>query len=687
MKKKILSLAIAICMVAAMLPSMVFSAGAEETTNASETGTEYKIVYTFSTNAEGYTDGKAHGNENPIDNAIGFEDTKGMWSGFAEAADFNVQIKGGLYIPTTQTATWYALKIWVPVTNYYKVSFVKWGQANTNTTYGIGDVYLFKQTESTEKLDNTNINSVLIEGNKLFNDIDYVGTGTAVQAGTAINEYLVKGEYIVIFNATKANKNAANIDAYRQSPAFLILSTAGAENDHQKYFEAGGTNEGIDTPIYTGTVELDKTELTVDDEPAKATAKVYKLADGYNELKNVKHTKTLVEDESIITFESSNKNVATVDSDGNITAVGPGTTEITAMLTDGTYGSTIPATLTVTAPEEDEQFTNEFTGENGYTKDENKAFEENTKATVNVYTATLGGTESAAKVESVNRGEIFTVEADDKTSEGLTFLYWVKGLSDKKQILTRDRTLKFIPTVEASHIIAVYEPINGATVSDESFYNANGQLLTVVNITDDGKMPSLPSMTGYGTASAWVQYGTDEEFAAGADAPTENLMFVAKYGEPTETYTINVENGTGDGNYTYGQKVTCTAEVPDVKVFKCWTKTVGDVTRIISLDEEYTFNAWESCTITAVFADEEPVFTGNKFSIILREMTEKVGGNTAYMAEFVGLEKAVEKGIKFGTKRVAMTTDAAQFTVVDDTTETDVTGYAILSDGTVIYDK
>jgi len=693
MKKKILSLAIAICMVATLLPSMVISAGAEETTNASETGTEYKIVYTFSTNAEGYTDGKAHGNENPIDNAIGFEDTKGMWSGFAEAADFNVQIKGGLYIPTTQTATWYALKIWVPVTNYYKVSFVKWGQANTNTTYGIGDVYLFKQTESTEKLDNTNINSVLIEGNKLFNDIDYVGTGTAVQAGTAINEYLVKGEYIVIFNATKANKNAANIDAYRQSPAFLILSTAGAENDHQKYFEAGGTNEGIDTPIYTGTVELDKTELTVGDEPAKATAKVYKLADGYNELKNVKHTKTLVEDESIITFESSNKNVATVDSDGNITAVGPGTTEITAMLTDGTYGSTVGATLTVIAPEapeEDEQFTNEFTGENGYTEDENKAFTE-AKTKANFYSAVVGGTvemneTTLLKADTdVALGTQYSYTAPEK--EGFIFRYWAKALTDEKLIVTRSATVKFMPTTETTNLVAVYEPENGATVTGESFYNANGQLLTDVKISAE-KMPPLPSMTGYGTASAWVQYGTGTEFAEGADAPTENLMFVAKYAEPTETFAINVEGGSGTGNYTYGQEVSCKANVPDGMVFKCWTKTpVGGTAKIISLDEEYTFNAWESCTITAVFADEEPVFTGNKFSIILREMTEKVGGNTAYMAEFVGLEKAVEKGIQFGTKRVAMTTDAAQFTVVDDTTETDVTGYAILSDGTVIYDK
>ena len=200
-------------------------------------------------------------------------------------------------------------------------------------------------------------------------------------------------------------------------------------------------------------------------------------------------------------------------------------------------------------------------------------------------------------------------------------------------------------------------------------------------------MPALPSMTGYGTASAWVQYGTGAEFEAGQDAPTENLMFVAKYADPTTTYKIDVVDGTGEGSYTYGTEVICDATVPEGKVFKCWTKTVGEVTRIISLDEKYTFNVWEACTLTAVIVDEEPVFTGNTFSIILSTMAEAVDGNTAYIAEFVGLRDAVEKGIVFGNKRVAMTTDAAQFTVVDDIGNVDVTGYAILSDGTVIYDK
>ncbi len=691
MKKKILSLAIAICMVATLLPSMVLTAGAEDTTTtASLTGTEYRLLYTFNTNVDGYTDGTEHTDENPIDDAIGFEDTKGMWSGFAEAdSNFQPQIKGGgLYIPTKKNTTWYALKIRVPITNYYTVTFVKYEQKNTNTTYGVGNVYFLKETDAYKTLDNTNIADALETGDKLFESVNYVGNTTATYAlgGTKYNQYLEAGEYIVIFNATNPNEAAAEgaEDAYRQSPAYIVLSTANAANTKATLTK--------DTKIYTGTVTLDKVELEIGGEQAHATTAVYSVADGYSGVRSFAHNKTLVT--TGITFKSSKESVATVDSDGNITAVGPGTTEITAILTDGTYGSTIPATLTVTAPEEDQQFAEEF-GEGTYETDSTPAFiaptEGKATTTVNTYTAVIGGTNSTVTKHTVNLGEEFSITADEKDSDGNVFRYWALGLFENKKVLTRERTLKFMPTVESKHVIAVYEPENGETVTGESFYNANGQLLTDVKITDN-KMPPLPSMTGYGTASAWVQYGTDEEFAEGADAPTENKMFVAKYAEPTTTYAINVVNGTKTGNvsYTYGEEVTCTATVPDGKVFKCWTKTVGDVTRIISLDSTYTFNVWEKCTLTAVFADKTPVFTGDKFSIILREMTEKVGDNTAYMAEFVGLGDAVEKGIQFGTKRVAMTTDAAQFTAVNDingVVDANVKGYAILPDGTVIYDK
>ncbi|MBQ6697928.1 MAG: Ig-like domain-containing protein [Oscillospiraceae bacterium] len=649
---------------------------------------EYRIIYDFGNGNNGGSAIPATipgTSTKPTTNDIAYTDTWGLWEYHASAGAVSGQVQGNrsdLY--TTSTNTWYALKIRVPVSNTYKITYVKY-QYKANGGYGVGDVYFLKLTDELRQLTNDNVSSAMSVDNKIFADVDY--DQTANNAGTALVGTLSEartldaGEYIVVFNATGRSKANTSGTGYNQSPAAIILSTSGAQNT------TNGSVYDKDTPIYTGTVAVNKSKLLIG-ENSNAEATIYTVADAYYAgTRNYGNNKKAITTDMI--FESSNPSVATVDeTSGEITAISEGTTVITAELTDGTMGSTVGAILMVVKP--DEQFTNEFTGENGYTEDENKAFTE-AKTKANFYSAVVGGT--------VEMNETTLLKADTDvalgtqysytapTKEGYTFRYWAKALTDEKLIVTRNATVKFMPTTETTNLVAVYEPENGATVTGESFYNANGQLLTDVKISAE-KMPPLPSMTGYGTASAWVQYGTGTEFAEGADAPTENLMFVAKYAEPTETFVINVEGGSGTGNYAYGQEVTCTAEVPTGKVFKCWTKTpVGGTAKIISLDEEYTFNAWESCTITAVFADEEPVFTGNKFSIILRKMTEKVGGNTAYMAEFVGLENAVEKGIKFGTKRVAMTTDAAQFTVVNDTTVTDITGYAILSDGTVIYDK
>ena len=73
--------------------------------------------------------------------------------------------------------------------------------------------------------------------------------------------------------------------------------------------------------------------------------------------------------------------------------------------------------------------------------------------------------------------------------------------------------------------------------------------------------------------------------------------------------------------------------------------------------------------------------------IILDELTVEGTTNKAYMAEFVGLDRAVEKGIMLGTKKIAMSSKDNQFTVINDTDATDIKGYAILTDGTLITDK
>ena len=57
------------------------------------------------------------------------------------------------------------------------------------------------------------------------------------------------------------------------------------------------------------------------------------------------------------------------------------------------------------------------------------------------------------------------------------------------------------------------------------------------------------------------------------------------------------------------------------------------------------------------------------------------------MAEFIGFENAVEKGIMLGNKRYAMTTERSQFTIVNDENASEIKGYAIFKDGTIVYDN
>ena len=494
MKKRLLSLAIAICMVAAMLPTMALTAGAEgETYN--------KFVYRFTSYPYGYADNDTQTWYDPSsDEGITYYESYGMISyrdsnniTYTNArADARLEITFGtsrkdgenVVYENTDNA-WIAFDINVPVSDCYNIVYTG-GARLSDSAYG--DAYILSGDENLTDIETAKQNGIKLPRRYVnkgtvskYQDlpISYLSSSlcTAGNDPTIGSIYLEKGTHTLLLTCiTTADGTTSGTDmaSNKIHPVSLTLESATIPE-----------NATLSTP-YTGVVSLSKDIVSLQDtEPVIATAVAAYIPDG-----TVAYTKTkTITKITDLTFTSSNESVATVEN-GSIVLKSEGETVISARKTGdiSSPNGILPATLTVTAPEEDQQFAEEF-GAGTYETDENKAFGENTEATVNVYTATLGEAASEVKVESVNRGEVFTVTAEDKTEEGLTFLYWVKGLSDKKQILTRDRTLEFIPTVEASHVIAVYEPTSGATVSGENFYNANGQLLTDVGIKDD-KMPS-----------------------------------------------------------------------------------------------------------------------------------------------------------------------------------------------------
>ena len=283
--------------------------------------------------------------------------------------------------------------------------------------------------------------------------------------------------------------------------------------------------------------------------------------------------------------------------------------------------------------------------------------------------------------ESDDDGDgIYTISTE-KTVGDYSFLYWAKGLSaDKKNKVVSDAlSFDYKPTEGNNWLIAVYAMEDSETASAE-FYDANRQLLYstdsgTVTVTDSTiTIPALPSHPGLGQATHWELAGDEEtEYGVGENTTAEfsgTMIFVAQYDNGVETVTVN---GT---EYDYGTPVTCTANTPEGKTFKGWIKNVNGKNELVSTSSVYKFLAWEDCRVEPIYSDDAESF-GSAMKIVLDDFA--VGNGTAIMAEFIGIENVVEKGIMFGTTKIAMTGDGNQFTITADEAGT-YTGYAIVED-------
>ena len=240
-------------------------------------------------------------------------------------------------------------------------------------------------------------------------------------------------------------------------------------------------------------------------------------------------------------------------------------------------------------------------------------------------------------------------------------------METEKRIISFSNVLeKYVPdSTGITYLIAVYE--GDITDTTNEYYNLNGQL-----IAKQADAPAdLPSIPGLGTAEGWKHCNSNiyvAEYAVAA--PTANITITAG-----DNCTLNKTE-----KYAYGEKVTCTASGEGT--FKCWKKN----DEIVSIDEFYTFHAWEDCTVEAVYEDH--YYTGSNMKIII-DSFDIDNGVKGVMAEFIGLDSAVEKGIRFtdskgNETKIPMTTKDSQFTVTADKTGTYV-GYAILKSGDNAY--
>ncbi|MBQ2741873.1 MAG: hypothetical protein IJF32_03630 [Oscillospiraceae bacterium] len=290
----------------------------------------------------------------------------------------------------------------------------------------------------------------------------------------------------------------------------------------------------------------------------------------------------------------------------------------------------------------------------------------------------------------------------EKTVGDYEFLYWAKGIGNNQKKVSTDLTYNYTKETEKLWLFAVYRNTKEAA-KNATFYNANGDIIATVAIAD-GKVrtPALTnvSLAGYGAVKGWKYAADGVTYDAGEEVRvTGDALFVAEYDELNTSIDITVENGTmtvegGKEKPLFGDKVTVTAPArkENTKLFNYWKK--GD--EIVSFDREYSFCAWEPCTLTAVYTDYVPLADTVR-KIILGSVAN--GTETTYVAEFIGFDgdDVLERGIAFATEgnasyasinRAVMTKkDLNHLAAVNDIGATSVVGYVIDKDGKVYYSK
>lgn len=345
-----------------------------------------------------------------------------------------------------------------------------------------------------------------------------------------------------------------------------------------------------------------------------------------------------------ITLVSSNTGVATVVSGTSITAIAAGDTTITATCSSPAVGNIIGADVTV-VPTAQEKV--------------DAAFDAASEDVEYTPSALTGLTVDGEVINGVSNGDgTYNLTAPEKNDAGYSFCYWAKGNVAKKRILLfQTNELKnYVPDEKGvTYLIPVYEDMLPST---DEYYNANGQLIP------DAKNSDRPYMAGYGKASGWNKYG-------------DTNIYVAEYNNKTQpdNVTVTVVGGLGTDTVSYGDPVICTADDAN-GTFRWWQREVNGTQEIVSVDKEYSFLAYETCTVTAVYGDSSVTVT-NPVKIIIDTF-----GENSVMAEFIGFKNktVLEKGIMFGENRIAMTAPGNQFTVTADKNGT-FKGYAIVEDG------
>ncbi|MBQ2742600.1 MAG: Ig-like domain-containing protein [Oscillospiraceae bacterium] len=633
--KKILSIILATAMLISLMPA-VFAADTE-----AETG--IKVVYDFTnelisenkmTSYQYISKGESKTGYKMQGTTLNYDSTSGFWEYMCNSNDddqlqttasyirpypagncLRATVYGRAHIET-EKAAWIAFSIYVPKTGVYDLD-IKVNYRNKTQPYV--SAYIFKSA-SVSSVDGKLIDQVkagLTELNVLSTGKVDTTSGNEETLSLGEDVKLDEGEHYFVYNPISP------LEDFGVSSYMDLLSLTLTED---------GTGEAL-VPIISSLTATENEGVTT------VEAKAMLMSDAVTSVEDATITYSVAADDEAL---------ASVDeSTGVVTGLADGTATIIATATKDGLSSSKSIEVAVTAPaaepEEDEALTEAFKPEGS----DVTAYAPSVDAVT-----TVTGTSATAQTDGS-----YKMVAPETDGNGNEFLYWAKGLSLNKRIVSLEREFTYTPAGgDRNYLIPVYAP---ESATGNEYYNANGQLIDCA-----AKAPALPSMAGYGKASEWVQY-------------EDTNIYVAEYDNKTQPDAVEVTvNGTKN-TVPYGTDVICTAADKDTdnKPFKCWTKSgINGKEEIVSCDKSYTFKAWETCTVTAIY--EEHTYTGAKMKIIIDSFT--AGEETGVMAEFIGFgSNVVEKGIMFGTQKIAMTKHGAQFTVTADKNGT-YKGYAIV---------
>ena len=198
-------------------------------------------------------------------------------------------------------------------------------------------------------------------------------------------------------------------------------------------------------------------------------------------------------------------------------------------------------------------------------------------------------------IPNVEHGSKLAFGGSLSTLEGYAFAFWVVNGA-----IQPGKPLDHAFTVQSTmNIQAVFSPDDKHVVL---FIDANGQVIDVQFVVDGDaasepgseKMPDKPGMI--------IANPKWDKTLSNITADTIRILQYER--DETTQYTVDIINGSGDGDYTFNDLATITANLaPEGEHFHYWL--LDDT--VVSYESTFTFTVLETMTLEAVYGGE-PIY-------------------------------------------------------------------------------